>query len=79
MVQYLADVSAVRDEGGDSHLPATDEAQQREHLAEVLSSCQKKGEAFQLIWISLITPQPFGRRSPHSRQQTPGHAILAFV
>ena len=45
----------------------------------VLPSCQQKGEAFQLFWISLITPQPFGRRSPRFRQQTPGHAVLTFV
>ena len=31
MFQYLADVGAVRDEGDDAHLPATQGAQQREH------------------------------------------------
>ena len=34
VVQYLPDVGAVRDEGDDSHLPATDRAEQREHLID---------------------------------------------
>ena len=34
MLQYVADVGAVRDEGDDAHLPATQGAQQREHLID---------------------------------------------
>ena len=34
VIQYVADVGAVRDEGDDSHLPATQGAQQREHLVD---------------------------------------------
>ena len=32
--QYLPDVGAVRDEGDDAHLPATQGAQQREHFVD---------------------------------------------
>ena len=34
MLQYLADVGALRDEGDDAHLPDTQGAQQREHLID---------------------------------------------
>ena len=34
VLQYLSDVGTVRNEGDDSQLPATEEAQQREHLVD---------------------------------------------
>ena len=34
VVQYLADIGAVGDEGDDAHLPAAEGAQEREHLLD---------------------------------------------
>ena len=46
VIEYSPDISAVRDEGNDAHLPTTDRAQKREHLLDAAYQPQWTADKF---------------------------------